>query len=324
MDRASRVASSLAVWLCLAAALPASRAHGSEAATRTSPVKPAGLRKAHVALSHPEQIRAFAERELATRDHRLAIGGFFKAPTRAHYQLAQKFVEQLVHALGPKSVALITSPSTDVFPDGTASPDYMTTTTAHATGAKAFYVGTPKFASNADARTIANRVSRRIYARSPKHILESEDDYGQAEMIASNALVLTGGRLASVSDFVKTIRVGNKAVLMVNRALGELSFDANDRRPSDATAYLSVMLETADRLERTGRDLTKASSYPWPFMPERGFTPEFVAKHLAALRRNVLSVEVSSPSDVARAVERVKAHLRMPSMKLEREARSAN
>jgi hypothetical protein len=259
-----------------------------------------------VPVSSTEHIIGFADELLAGRSQRLAIGCYYKSPTLEHYAIANAFVKQLVEKLGAPDVALVTSPSTGKFGEGDASTDYMTTTIAHETGAKPFYVTSVGYVPELDMSTLPEP-AQQTWSQTPKFVFPTEGQYGEAAMTASNRDIVTGGRLASVSDFVKMTPHGNTAVLMIDKSLGPLKWETD--KPSDASAYLDVMLDTAEKLRAAGRDVTDEASYPFPFMPQVGFDGDFLADNAAALRARTLSVEVSSLGDVPAAVVAAAKHL---------------
>lgn len=126
------------------------------------------------------------------------------------------------------------------------------------------------------------------YHAAPKFVLPTTGEYSRATSVVSNCFLATGGRDATVGDFVNAINAGNKVIILDNKLVKADAWDDKKNRPNNASAYLA-------------RRLSGDSSLP--LIPGKGFTQEFLDQNAAKLASLVKVVTIVSEADIPRAVD---------------------
>jgi hypothetical protein len=269
-------------------------------------------------LESPRQLPMASNSLAANRHARIAIGGFYRPPDGGdgrHHHRVRELLDAVVQQVGKQNVAFMTSATTA---GGTL--DRLVTEVAMEQQVPTVYFTSTAFVGLANPAEMPQAL-RSHYQASTKVLLPSTELYGWAEMATSTALIHTGGQNASVSDFVKAVKLGNPVSLVVDRDLGPLTFDPAEQHPNNAPAYLRAMLAARDRIVREGARLghTRAEidaavrdpgRYPFPFMPGRELDGEFLVQYGDELSRRVQSVEIGAGTDVNAAAAAIARHLR--------------
>lgn len=213
--------------------------------------------------------------------HRLATAGY-SAPPEGYEVPTLSFLTSLVKKLG-NTAGLTSSPTADK-----GSIDAISTTVAHAENAPLTYVTAEGYVGYIDpAKFPEHGIDSAKYHAAPKFVLPTNEEYSRATSVVSNSFLATGGRDATVGDFVNAIDAGNKVIILDNKLVKADVWDSNKNRPNNASAYLARKI---------------AGDASLPFLPGKGFTQEFLDQHAKAISSLVKVVTIVSEADIPRAV----------------------
>ena len=125
-------------------------------------------------------------------------------------------------------------------------------------------------------------------------------EYSKATAEASNVFVATGGRNATVSDFVNALNKGNKAVVLNNPALDVPAWGDAKGRVENASKYLMEQLEAFN----AGKKL------PHPEVGE--FTSEFLTKNKSKLNEfvKVITLDGADAQSILKAAKQAAKFIR--------------
>ena len=134
----------------------------------------------------------------------------------------------------------------------------------------------------------------------PKHVLPNGAEYSKATAEASNIFVATGGRNATVSDFVNALKKGNKAVVLNNPTVDAPAWGQAKGRVENASKYLLEQLEAF----KAGKKL------PHPEVGE--FTAEFMAKNKSKLKElvEIITLEGVDSKSILNAAKKAAKFIR--------------
>ncbi len=107
-------------------------------------------------------------------------------------------------------------------------------------------------------------------------------EYSKATAEASNIFVATGGRNATVSDFVNALKKGNKSIILDNASIDLPAWGEAKARVENASKYLTEQLSAF----KAGKKL------PHPEIGE--FTKEFLSKNSEKITKLVKSVNLGN------------------------------
>lgn len=203
-----------------------------------------------------------------------ATAGYMKGPD-GYEQVSQKVLMDFIHAAGAKKVALVTSPTTDP-----GSIDLTTTVAAQKTGAHVVYVTADKFVSRIDTLQLPSSVDRTAFALARKYVLPDGPSYSAATAKASNSIIVAGGRNNAVSDFVNSIRNGNRAVLV--KVEPHVAWDTVNGKVANASVYISEQIQS----------VLKTGELRWPAVG--GLSREFILNRANVLKGSVRLVDSAS------------------------------
>lgn len=210
--------------------------------------------------------------------HKLATAGYSAAP-EGYEAETQIFLNSLVHLLGGAgSVGLVTSPTADK-----GSIDAISTTAASLWKLPLKYVTAEGYVKYINPDNFPKEgIDLNRYQAEPKFVLPTNEEYSRATSVVSNSLLVTGGRDATVGDFVNAIKQGNKVVILDNQLVKASVWDEKKNRPNNASLYLAQMIEGNTEL---------------PFIPSKGFTKEFLEENKEAIASLVKVIRANSRPD---------------------------
>lgn len=262
--------------------------------TTTAPAAPA-LELNLQRLGKAEDIVGKAAAAFAGKAVRLATAGYSAPPTPAYEGQTKAFLESLVGKLGGNNVGLVTSPTADK-----GSVDAVTTTIGQQQKLPLLNVTAESYVGYIDPAKFPAEVDKAAYAKAPKYVFPDAAEYSKATALASNAFIATGGRDATVGDFVNAIKQGNRVVIVDNEQLGGAQWSPEKSRPNNAAKYLSDQIAAALRGE----------PLPLPELPGKGFDAAFIQAHLGDLQKLVKVVTVKTDADISVAAASAAAHLK--------------
>ncbi len=221
---------------------------------------------------------------------RIATAGYSAAP-EGYEAPTQLFVNALVNELGGAgNVGLVTSPTADK-----GSIDAISTIAAHGSRLPIKYVTAEGYVQYINPDNFPKEgIDNNRYKAEAKYVLPDNDEYSRATSVVSNSFLATGGRDATVGDFVNAIKRGNKVVILDNKFVKADVWDSKKNRPNNASAYLAQKL---------------AGDTTLPLIPGKGFTQEFVDQNKEAIARLVKVVTVADEADINRAAKEAAAFL---------------
>jgi len=217
----------------------------------------------------PDEVGKFAQQALGTSDYRIATAGYSAAPNG--YEIpTKKFMQALDAELGAKKTSYVTSPTADK-----GSIDAITTEIAGFDDGRLFYTTAKDYVEYINPDNFPAGFDKAKYATVPKYVLPDGASYSKATAEASNVFLATGGRNATVSDFVNALNKGNKTIVLDNTSLDVPAWDAAKNRVNNASKYLSDQIEAV----KSGRPL------PYPEIGE--FTEDFIRSNLDKIESNM-------------------------------------
>ncbi|MGN0030869.1 MAG: hypothetical protein ACI37Q_02815 [Candidatus Gastranaerophilaceae bacterium] len=212
-----------------------------------------------------EEVGQIAKKEIGNMPYRIATAGY-SAPPQGYEDTTKQFLKALDSELGTRSTAFVTSPTADK-----GSIDAITSEITGLNKGKIFYTTAQDYVEYINPRNFPETINTELYSKLPKHVLPNGAEYSKATAEASNIFVATGGRNATVSDFVNAVKKGNKAIVLNNPVLDVPAWGEAKGRVENASKYLMEQLEAFNN----GRKL------PHPEVGE--FTSEFMLKYKTKL-----------------------------------------
>jgi hypothetical protein len=220
---------------------------------------------------------AIVEHDVGDRRIRLMLTGYSAAPD-GYEEKTTAFVSSLVRQLGGANTAIITSPTADK-----GSIDAIGTLVSQSSGAKVMYITSQDYVKYIDPSKFPEQLDKAAYIEHEKYVFLDNARYSVASTIASNAIVVTGGRDSAVEDTVNSIRHDNR-VIIAEDLTNTPAWDSTKNRVNNAAAYMREQLAS---LQQTGR-----LKYP----VSGRLTEEFLTTHKDKF------LFVSNPEQAARAL----------------------
>lgn len=238
-----------------------------------------------VEMASASDIRAIADQVFAGRDVRIATAGYSAAPS-GYEAPTRELLEKLTEKLGSR-VGLVSSPTADA-----GSIDAITTSVGQKHKAPVLNVTAESYVAYIKPESFPADIDRAAFAAAPKHVFADAAEYSKATAEASNVFLATGGRDATIGDFVNALKKGNKVVLLDNPALpGAQVFDKRGR-PENAVALLAKVLKDG----KLPADLTEDQER---VLLNKGLTNGFLERNAAALKSLVTVVSLGEGVDAA-------------------------
>ncbi len=223
-----------------------------------------------VNITTAEEVGKIAKRDIQhTVPYRIATAGY-SAPPANYEQSTEKFLNSLMNELGRNKVATVTSPTADK-----GSIDAITSSVTGLSRGRLFYTTAQDYTDYINPKNFPPNIDTHSYSRLPKYVLPNAAEYSRATAEASNVFIATGGRNATVSDFVNAIKKGNSAVILVNPKIDAPAWGAAKNRVEDASKYLREQISAF----RAGKEL--------PHPEVGGLTKEFLEEQKSNLGKLV-------------------------------------
>lgn len=188
-------------------------------------------------VTTPEEVGVKASEALSGSKHRIATAGY-SAPPEGYEVSTREFLKALDEQLGSKQTSFVTSPTADK-----GSIDAITTEVAGFDKGRLFYTTAQDYVDYINPENFPATIDKTSYSTVPKFVLPDAASYSAATAQASNAFIATGGRNATVSDYVNTIKNGNKAVILDNTSLDVPTWGEAKNRVENASKYLSEQIK---------------------------------------------------------------------------------
>ena len=241
-----------------------------------------------------EEVGKIAKKEIGTMPYRIATAGY-SAPPEGYEEATKQFLKMLDGELGTRSTAFVTSPTADK-----GSIDAITSEVTNLSKGKIFYTTAQNYVKYIDPKNFPETIDTVAYSKLPKYVLPDGAEYSRATAEASNVFVATGGRNATVSDFVNAIKKSNKAVVLNNPAVDTPAWGEAKSRVENASKYLLEQLEAFN----SGRKL------PYPEVGE--FTTEFMEENKAKLNElvKIITIEGSDSKSILNAAKKAAEFIR--------------
>lgn len=181
-------------------------------------------------------------------------------------------------------MGLASSPTADK-----GSIDAISTTVSHLENIPLTYVTAENYVGYIDPTKFPEHgIDLTKYLETPKFVLPTNEEYSRATSTVSNSFLATGGRDATVGDFVNAIKARNKVIILDNKLVKADAWDSKKNRPNNASAYLAAKF---------------AGDTSLPLIPAKGFTQEFLDQNAQAISSLVKVVTIVTEADVPRAVD---------------------
>lgn len=242
-----------------------------------------------------EEVGKIAKKEIGSKKYRVATAGY-SAPPEGYEESTKSFLKRLKEKLGGRRTAFVTSPTADK-----GSIDAITTEVAGLKKGDIFYTTAKDYVEYIDPAKFPESLDKAAYSRLSKHVLPNAAEYSRATAEASNMFVATGGRNATVSDFVNAINKGNKAIILDNSAVSAPAWGDAKKRVENAAKYIAEQFEAF------------MAGKPLPYENQvEGFTEEFMAKNRSKLEKLVKIIRLNGSDEAAlsKAVEEAASFLK--------------
>ncbi len=247
-----------------------------------------------VRLQQAEEILPIAEDTFNDRPYKIAIGGYLDQPEGYNRNRVGNFLRQLIRKLRPEKVGLITSPTT--LPE---SIDVLTTEISQKMNVPVCYMTSERYANKINPDQLPENVSVAKFLEQPKHIFPNNPEYAWATILGSSVLIPTGGRAATVTDWVKAVQTGDHAIVLLdNKNIKDPAWDPMAQKPLNGVRYI---------LEQSRAFL---NGEPLPHPEYEGFTRNFLETHREIIESQVTSVPLSDDAQVAFSAERASQFIR--------------
>lgn len=250
----------------------------TESAKSTSPVSliqedDQGLNL--VELKSPSDIKSVADEILGERPLKIAITGY-SAPPEGYEGVTTEFMDELIKNIIKYSeelfrcdniqakdiIGIITSPTADK-----GSIDAIGTTIAQQKDMPLLYLTAKDYVEYIDPKKFPDTIDTKEYSKAPKFVFPDGDTYSQATALASNRLLVTGGRNAAVNDFVNAIKNENACLILNNENIANPAWDPKKNRVDNASRYIMEQVQA----------FWDEKELPYPEIG--GFTKEFLEKY---------------------------------------------
>jgi hypothetical protein len=228
-------------------------------------------------VQEPDDFKAIAEQDIGDRRVRLMLTGYSAAPD-GYEEKTTNFVSSLVRQLGGANTAIITSPTADK-----GSIDAIGTLVSQSSGAKVMYITSQDYVKYIDPAKFPEQLDKAAYIEHEKYVLPDNAKYSVASTVASNAILVTGGRDTAVEDTVNSILHDNRVIIAENLTDAP-AWDSAKNRVNNAAAYMREQLAS---LQETGE---------LKYEVRGRLTKEFLTAHKDKF------VFVSKPEQAARAL----------------------
>ena len=240
-----------------------------------------------------EEVGKMAQKEIGSKPYRVATAGY-SAPPEGYEESTKGFLEKLKEMLGGKKTAFVTSPTASA-----GSIDAITTDVAGLKKGDIFYTSAQEYTEYINPSEFPATIDKKAYSKLVKHVLPNGAEYSKATAEASNMFIATGGRNATVSDFVNAINKGNKAVVLNNPSISAPAWGDAKKRVENASKYLLEQFEAF----KAGKEL------PYPEVGE--FTKEFMTKNTSKLEKlmKIITLGGSDNASIAQAAKEAAAFL---------------
>lgn len=243
--------------------------------------KPAETTKANphnlVNIATAKEVGQIAQKEIGSMPYRVATAGY-SAPPEGYEEPTKKFLKAFDSELGTRSTAFVTSPTADK-----GSIDAITSEVSGLQKGKVFYTTANDYVEYINPKNFPDTINTAQYEKIPKHVLPTGAEYSKATAEASNVFVATGGRNATVSDFVNAMNKGNKAIILDNSEVKTPAWGEAKGRVENASKYLSDQLGA----------FFEGKKLPHPELKKEGFTLEFMNKNKSKLSELVKHIHVN-------------------------------
>ncbi len=223
-----------------------------------------------------KEVGEIAKKEIGTMPFRIATAGY-SAPPAGYEKSTKEFLKALDGELGVRSTAFITSPTADK-----GSIDAITSEVTGLAKGKIFYTTAKDYVDYINPKNFPSTIDTTVFSKLPKYILPDSKEYSKATAEASNIFVATGGRNATVSDFVNALKKGNKSIILDNASIDLPAWGEAKARVENASKYLTEQLSAF----KAGKKL------PHPEIGE--FTKEFLSKNSEKITKLVKSVNLGN------------------------------
>ncbi len=241
-----------------------------------------------------KEVGEIAKKEIGSMPFKIATAGY-SAPPEGYEESVRKFLKALDSELGVRSTAFITSPTADK-----GSIDAITSEITGLAKEKIFYTTAKDYIDYINPKNFPSTIDTTVFSKIPKYILPDAGEYSKATAEASNVFIATGGRNATVSDFVNAIKKGNKSVILDNPSISLPAWGEAKCRVENASKYLLEQLEAF----KAGKSL------PHPEIGE--FTKEFLSKNGDKIAKLVklVKLEDASAASILKAAKDVAKFLK--------------
>lgn len=245
-------------------------------------------------IATAKEVGEIAQKAIGTMPYRIATAGY-SAPPQGYEEATKQFLQMLDNELGTRSTAFVTSPTADK-----GSIDAITSEITGLNKNKLFYTTAQDYVEYINPKNFPETIDTVAYSKLPKYVLPTGTEYSKATAEASNVFVATGGRNATVSDFVNALKKGNKAVVLNNPSVDAPAWGTAKGRVENASKYLLEQLEAF----KNGRIL------PHPEVGE--FTVDFMTKNKSKLDElvKIITLEGTGSKSILNAAKKAAKFIR--------------
>lgn len=240
-----------------------------------------------VFLETPEEMTGYMQALMGDKKVRLATAGYSAAPS-GYEGPTTTFLSDLVTALGD-DVGLVTSPTCDK-----GSIDAITSTVGQRAHAPLGYITADSYLSYINPDNFPADIDRDEFATQLKIAFPNPEVYSRATAVLSNSFLVTGGRNASINDFMNAVELGNKVIVLLNEDVPAAAWDQTKNRVDNAAEYLFKMVQGSNEGIPLDHEFNRKVA-------------TFINQHKEVIRTNVKFINANAEGAVPEAVEHLTA-----------------
>ena len=167
-----------------------------------------------------------------------------------------------------------------------------------------FFVTAKDYVSYINPDNFPGTIDKAAYSKVTKYVLPNAAEYSKATALASNGLVITGGRVQALDDLKNALAKGNKVAVLDNTALPS-AWDAGKDRLNNAARFIAEHIESY----KTGKKLPKFETAKYAQASEEFM--DFLKRNWDNIGKKlkVIALDSLEPDDIAKAAKKAAKHI---------------
>ena len=243
-------------------------------------------------LKNALNIKSEKEKIFKDRTFIIATAGY-SSPPEGYETITSEFLQAFVQELGRAKTGLVTSPTSDK-----GSIDAMTTIAAQKENIPLLYITAKDYIQYINPYNFPEAILQDKYINTEKYVFPSPEEYSKATAESSDILLITGGRSATVSDFVNAVKKKNKVIILDNKNLGKVEWNEEKNRPNNGALYIIEEITAF----RDGKAL--------PYPDCGGLTYDFLEENYSEINSLIKVIEINCEDDIIKAAAEASEYIK--------------